>query len=123
MIPGFKRGNTEMKRIFLALIIGCAFGTASAADCPAGRSTPINDGHFGAKNVRAYNTMISLQRRGRIENIREMIEGGTVIKLPGDGKACVLRDVVTSSRTQVSVPGHEGTFWVHASALERSQDW
>lgn len=109
-----------MKRIFVALIVSCVFSTA-AADCPAGRSAPIKDGHFGAKNVRAYNTMISLQRRGRIEGLREMIEGGTVVELPADEKACIMRDVATSFRTQVSVPGHEGTFWVHASALKRAQ--
>lgn len=111
-------------RIFLALLVSGALSTAAADDdeCPAGRSTAIKEGHFGAKNLRAYNTMISLQGRGQTERLEEMVEGGTVIRLPADEQACILRDVATSFRTQVTIPGHEGTFWVHSSALDRSQD-
>lgn len=110
-----------MKRIFLALMVSGIFSAASAADCPAGRSAPINEGHFGAKNLRAYNSMISLQGRGDIEGIREMIEGGTAIELPAGKEACIVRDVATSFRTRVTIPGHEGTYWVHTSAIDRAQ--
>lgn len=107
-----------MRRIFVGMILAATFG-ATAAECPSDRSAPIRDGHFGARNVRAYNVMISLQVRGRLETLNRMIEDGTVIRLPAGQSACIQRDVATSSRTWVTVPDHEGTFWVHASALDR----
>lgn len=108
-----------MNRILAALIVACVFGTASAAECPAGRSVSAKEGHFGAKNIRAYNTMISMHVRDHREGIRAMIEDGTVIALPADRPVCVVKDVTTSYRTRVTVPGHEGSFWVHASSLKR----
>lgn len=110
-----------MKRIFLALVVSGFFSAAAAAECPAGRSVPINEGHFGAKNLRAYNSMISLQGRGHTEGLREMVEGGTVVELPAGKEACIVRDVATSFRTRITIPGHEGTYWVHSSALDRAQ--
>lgn len=107
-----------IQRIFIGMILAAAFG-ASAAECPSFRSAPIRDGHFGAVNVRAYNVMISLQVRGRTEMLKKMIEDGTVIRLPAGKRACIQRDVATSSRTWVTVPGQEGTYWVHSSAIER----
>ncbi len=114
-----KWGGVVMIRILAALIVACVFSAASAAECPAGRSVPVKEGHFGAKNVRAYHTMISMHVRKHREGIRKMIEDGTVIALPTDRRACIVKDVATSYRTRVAIPGHEGTFWVHASALER----
>lgn len=109
-----------MKHVFVALIATCVFGTASAAECPAGRSVPVKEGHFAAKNLRAYNIMISSLVRDQTEEINDMVEAGTVIRLPTDQPACIVRDVATSYRTRITVPGHEGTYWVHASALDRS---
>ena len=107
-----------IRRILVGMFLAAAFG-ASAAECPSDRSAPIRDGHLGAANVRAYNVMISLQVRGRVETLNKMIEDGTVIRLPAGERACIHRDVATSSRTWVTVPGREGTYWVHSSALER----
>lgn len=108
-----------MKRIFVALVVASVSGAAIASECPAGRTVPVKEGHFGAKNVRAYNTMISMQVRKQREGLEKMIEGGMVVQLPAEREVCVVRDVVTSFRTQVVVPGQEGTYWVHANALDR----
>lgn len=108
-----------MYRILTALITACVFGAASAAECPAGRSVPVRDGHFAAKNLRAYNTMISMQVRDHREGLREMIEDGTVIRLSADSPVCLVKDVATSYRTRILVSGHEEAFWVHSSALKR----
>lgn len=109
-----------MKHVFVALIAACVFGTANAAQCPNGRSASVKDGHFAAKNLRAYNIMIASLVRDQTEDINDMVEAGTVIRLPTEQPACIVRDVATSFRTRITVPGHEGTYWVHASALDRS---
>lgn len=108
-----------MKRIFVGMVLAGLAGMVSAAECPPDRSAVIKEGHFGAKNVRAYNVMISLQVRQQVEDLEEMVASGMVIQLPPGERACIRRDVATSFRTWVTVPGHEGTYWVHSNALER----
>lgn len=106
-------------RIFIGMLAALVLGTATAAECPASRSVMIKEGHFGARNVRAYNAMISMQVRDHRQGLEKMLEDGTIIRLPTGKHACIARDVATASRTWVTVPGHEGAFWVHSRALKR----
>lgn len=107
-----------MKRVFIGVLLAAASGIAGA-QCPSDRQVGIKEGHYGARTVRAYNLMISLQVRRRLEALQSMVEDGTAIRLPGGAMACLERDVATSSRSLVRVPGQEGLYWVHASALDR----
>lgn len=75
-----------------ALLIGLAFTVMTlpaAAGCPTNLFGAIKKGHFSPKTFRAFNIMISMQVRDRGNNLREMIEAGTIVSLAAGKRACI----------------------------------
>lgn len=106
-----------MQRILAGLALSVACGSLAHA-CPLNLSSPIKAGHYGAKSVRAYKMMVEFQDQGRVEDLKRLVREGELIELPKGKMACIRFGSRVSYRHRITVPGLEGSYWVHLDALD-----
>jgi hypothetical protein len=106
-----------VKKTLCYIILSTIGSTSAVAACPDGESAITKSGYFGVLNKENYDVVGSTTRLQDNEKLSELLSENAAIEIPSGIEVCIEEKETPWYRTQITIPGKPGKYWVPENAL------
>ncbi|AFJ45753.1 hypothetical protein [Shimwellia blattae] len=107
------------KKLFCIVLLSMTGSASAVATCPDGKSAITKPGYFGVLNVENYNVVNSATKPQDNEKLSALLSENAAIEIPSGVEVCIKDAAFQWYRTQITIPGKHGAYWVPDNALNK----